>query len=140
MTKKRRGPRGSYKCTRCREYGHRADKCTAPIDLSAEGGMKTELAARAMLAEDFAVHVVIAGAVQDGLMGALQTVGVGGSSIGSAIVNAYRELAARERHIPRDVINRARAAKAKLDAAWSEYATAAAPIRDALKPHTKESP
>lgn len=127
-------PRGPYRCTRCERFGHRADRCTAPLDASETRNLRGEIALRSMLNDDFAVHVIIAGSVNDGLMAALH----GADGVGTALVNAYRELASREARLAPEAIERARAAKRKLDAAWAEYAEAVQPIRAALKPHTKE--
>ena len=133
--KQKRGPRGPYRCTRCEKFGHRADRCTAPIDINETRNLRGEIALRSMLNDDLAVHVVIAGSVQDGLMAALQSA----PDVGTGLVNAYRELAAREAKLSPGALARAREAKRKLDLAWAEYAEAVQPIRAALKPHTKET-
>lgn len=140
---KKRKKRGPYRCTKCREYGHRADKCAKKHKMQVIlDSLPGEQALGALIPEFFQIIAVVEGQTGEGLRGAIegaQKLVAQGLPENYSLVNAWGELSKRAAVIPQHAIEAARAARVKLLEAETEYARACAPIYAALG-HKRPNP
>jgi hypothetical protein len=123
--------RGPYKCTICREYGHRADVC--PKKRKAETILNTLPGhiAIALIPEQIQLLSIINEQTHAGLQGAIegnQRLAESGKAHNDSLINAWTELAKRQAKIPKRAIERAREAHQKRLTADRDYEAAIAPI------------
>lgn len=136
MTKKKKNQRGPYKCTRCKEYGHRADNCPNEHKFQTLlNSMSGPDALDALIPEFVQISTVVDGITSAALVGAIKgndRLVARGMPPSNSIVNAWAELTARAAKIDTKAINAARLAREARDRAEIEYQAALAPIRAAL--------
>lgn len=135
---KRKGKkRGPYKCTRCKDYGHRADKCTNAHKFETLlNSLPGDEALARLVPEPVQIVTVLEGEVGNALAGAIR----GNERLAereiprnASMINAWTELSSRAARIPAAQLVAARRAREALRAAEQTYAQALTPIRVALK-------
>lgn len=140
MPKKKKNQRGPYKCTRCREYGHRKEKCpNAHKFETLLNSLPGDEALARLVPEPVQIVTVLEGEVGNALAGAIR----GNERLAereiprnTSMINAWAELSARAARIPAAQLVTARKAREALRAAEQTYAQALTPIRVALKLET----
>ncbi len=135
MTKKTK-KRGAYKCTKCREYGHRANKCPKKYRMEMLlNSLPGDIALGSLIPEFFQVLAVIEGNAGQAIVNIIkgnERLVEQGLPPSNSMVNAWTELAVRAAKVPPDVIALAKTARITLNEAEAAFAAAIAPIKEAL--------
>lgn len=133
---KRKNKRGPYRCAKCREYGHRADKCKRAhkftVILDSMPG--AEALAR-LIPESVQILTVLEGEAGNALVGAVrgnELLAARGIPHNDSLINAWKTLNGRAAKIQPHQLLAAREARKALAEAEAAYQRAIAPVRAAL--------
>lgn len=133
---KKKNQRGPYKCTKCREYGHRANKCpNAHKYQKLLDSLPGAEALVRLVPDSMQILAILEGEAGAALVGAIkgnEALAERGIPHNDSMINAWTELNVRAAKISSAAINKARAARVALIAAETAYHEALAPIRAAL--------
>lgn len=135
-SKRNKKGRGPYRCTNCREYGHRADKCpNAHKYETLLNSLPGDAALAGLIPDDVQILTVLDGHVSTALTGAIrgnERLVARGMPPSNSVINAWTELSVRAVKIKPSQISAARAAREARDKAEAAYQAALAPIRVTL--------
>lgn len=135
MKKAKRKARGPYKCTFCREFGHRIEKCPKRIKAQTILNALPGNQAIELIPPQIRLISVLEGAVHSGLQSAIegnQRLAEQKKPHNDSLINAWTELTRRSARIPKKLIDRAKQAEAARRAANDAYELAIAPILAAI--------